>query len=605
MTLRLASFEDDCESDAETDSTARHQPSPLHTDEEATAAAQSSRDLRAFILVGLLLSCWGVLAGRLVYVQLLEQQQFARKAVRQRMLVEEIRARPGDIVDRNGRLLATSISTRSLFVDPSMLESPWETSLALSQALDMQADALFERLSQNANKRFLWIKRRLTDAEVERVRELELPSELWGFREEYLRQYPQGPLAAHILGLRDIDGVGQGGIEQQLDDELRGDDGKRVLERDAMGRVLFVRDEIEQPPANGRTVRLTIDAVMQLYVERELDRLMVEWKPDSACVVVMLPESGEILAMASRPGFDPNHPEATPENAWKNQAIAAQFEPGSTLKPFILAWALDHQAAQPDDRLYCENGAYRMGRRILHDHHSYGWLSLEDVLVKSSNIGMAKVGEKLTNDGLHEAVTTFGFGRMTGVELAGELTGLVRPLRKWNGYSTGSVPMGQELAVTPLQLITAHAALANGGRLVRPRLTIDEGNRLAQPTAVTRPCVSKSSAEWVVGQAMKSVVERGTGKSAQIENVSVFGKTGTAQKVDIATGRYSNSRHVCSFIAGAPAEQPEVLVLVMVDEPTEGGPHYGGTVAAPTSREILKLALGRVPDQSQLAKRPE
>jgi cell division protein FtsI/penicillin-binding protein 2 len=319
----------------------------------------------------------------------------------------------------------------------------------------------------------------------------------------------------------------------------------------------------------------------------------------------MEPHSGDVLAMVSRPGFDPNSLIEVPEAAWKNLAVSAAFEPGSTFKPFIVGWALQEQVLQSDEMIDCSFGAYRMGPRILHDHHSYGELSVEDVLVKSSNIGMAKIGERLGLEDLYEATRSFGFGRRTGIELPGEIPGLLHSFDRWNVYSLGSIPMGQELAVTPLQLITAHAALANGGRLVRPRLirAASEDDSIASPASTVnavRPAADVGArlldaqvARWLVQQPMKQVVERGTGKTARIPGLSIFGKTGTAQKLDPETGTYSDKAWVLSFICGAPAEDPSVIVLLMVDEPTAPGVHYGGTVAAPTAAKILQFAEAR------------
>lgn len=551
--------------------------------------------LRLIVVSLVVLVIFAALIGRLVYVQSVGQVWYAQQAAQQRLLVEQIQARPGDLVDRNGRLLATSVRTRSLFVDPSRLQQPWQTSLALADALDLDADALFIRLTREPDRRFEWIKRRLNDDEVRRVKQLQLPPEVWGFREEFLRQYPQGQLAAHVLGLRDIDGNGRGGVEQTMDTLVRGRDGRRVLERDALGRVLAVRDEIARFPQHGRTIQLTLDSVIQLHVERELLRLADQWRPQAACAIVMDPRSGDILAMGSYPGFNPNEPHDVAAPAWRNHAIASLFEPGSTLKPFIVASALDQHLIDREERFYCEQGRYRMGRRLLHDHHSYGWLNVKDILVKSSNIGMAKIGERMTNARLYDCLRDFGFAAPTRIQLAGELPGKLRPLDQWNGYSTGSIPMGQELAVTPLQLITAHCALANEGVLIRPRLVLNGGTQDEVGPRVTRRCVSRETAAWIVQTAMRQVVEQGTGKLAQLEGVSVFGKTGTAQKVDPATGQYSKTKHICSFVAGAPAESPRCLVLVVVDEPQGAGPLYGGTVAAPSSREILRLAMRRIP----------
>lgn len=556
---------------------------------------------RSWFLVGGMLFLWLILAVRLVHLQVFHRMGLAEKAARQRTLEETIPARPGDIVDRYGRLLATTVQAKSLFVNPQQIENPWEFARQLGEAAEVDPDQLFIRLSKYREKQFLWVKRRISDEAADRVRALEIPKGVVGFRDEYLRQYPQGKLAVHVLGFRDIDGVGRGGIEQSFDQVLRGTDGKRVLVRDARGRVIEVQESIAQAPRHGRTVVLTLDAVLQLYAERELDRILTEWRPKHAGAIVLDPKTGEVLAMASRPTFDPNDPIDVPVAAWKNFNIASVYEPGSTFKPFIVAWALKHGVIERDEVLNCENGAYRMGRRILHDHHPYGDLSLTDVLVKSSNIGMAKIGERLTNPELFNAVKAFGFGEPTGIELPGEVSGLLRPLDKWDIYSTGSIPMGQEFAVTPLQLIVAHAALANGGKLLRPYLVLEQTEAIVSAgsnaipvrskTSVVSPPVPSEVAEWIVQQPMVEVVKRGTGRRAKLENYTVFGKTGTAQKLDPETGTYAKDRDVCSFICGAPAHDPQLLVLIVVDEPTEGENHGGGTVAAPHAAHLLNQAL--------------
>jgi len=518
--------------------------------------------------------------------------------------------------------MAITVDTRSLYVVPSQIVAPRQTAESLANALSVDADQLERRLRTNRKKQFLWIKRRLTDAEIGRVRALHLPADIWGFRKEYRRCYPQGTLAAHVLGLRDIDGNGRGGVEQALDSVLHGRDGRRVLIRDAHGRVIEVQHDLRRMPQPGRNVVLTIDAVVQLDAEQELDAVMSRWKPRGACVTVLDPRSGEILAMASRPTFDPNTPQRVAENAWMNRNIAMMYEPGSTFKPFVVAWAIDHHVISPDEQFDCERGQWRMGRRILHDHHPYGTLSVTDILVKSSNIGMAKIGSRLGNAGLFEAAAAFGFGGKTGLGLPSEQSGMLRPLKKWNGYSTGSVPMGQEIAVTPLQLIAAHAVLAGDGQLLSPRLVLRHGggvlsngkrsaaeatSLIASTATVVSRVISTRTAHWIVTGPLTDVVRRGTGKRARLADYTVFGKTGTAQKLDPQTGRYSTNKYVSSFLCGAPADAPRVLVLVVVDEPSVGGSHYGGTVAAPTAARVLHKTLRhlRVPPDRVAVRRTE
>ncbi|QDU49714.1 peptidoglycan D,D-transpeptidase FtsI family protein [Gimesia panareensis] len=562
--------------------------------------SQSRINWRSWILIGVVVMAWLVISGRLIYLQYVGHRQFKTVVTRQQVFKEKIPARPGDILDRNGRLLATTIVSNSLYVVPQRLKGT-QQAIQVCAALQLDQRHFLKRLNENGDKLFLWVKRRLTDAELAQIRALDLSDDAWGFRQEYRRQYPQGTLAAHALGLRDIDGKGQGGLEEAFDHLICGQDGYRFLVRDAHGRVIEVRNDSRVAARNGETLVVTLDSIIQLYTERELQGIVKDWKPKSACAIVMDVKTCEVLALASVPSFNLNHPEQIEERAWKNTAIASIYEPGSTLKPFIVAAALEKGLVKRDDEFDCEHGEYRMGKRLLHDHHSYGMLSLTDILVKSSNIGMAKIGERLTNAGLYEAVTAFGFGQKTGIQLPGELTGIVRPLKSWNIYSTGSVPMGQEIAVTPIQLITAHVALANQGKLLNPRLIRDQIDHNYFPRSedepaqvrplVSTPLVSPEVADWLVRVPMVETVERGTGRRAKLDEYSVFGKTGTAQKPDPRTGQYSSQLHVSSFICGAPAHDPRVLVLVVVNEPSVGENHYGGTIAGPPAAEILRKTL--------------
>jgi cell division protein FtsI (penicillin-binding protein 3) len=561
---------------------------------------------------------WAIMIGRLIHLQGAQRESLNTRVTRQSSFTESIPARPGEILDRNGHVLAMTVTCESLYVVPSEIDDVADFVWQLTRVLDVNSDELYERLVKNSEKQFVWVQRRLSEEQTQQIRQLNLPSRAWGFRREYLRQYPQGDIAAHVLGMRDIDNIGHGGLEQSLDDLIRGVDGTRMMTRDARGVVVEVELDRSVTPEHGRTVISTLDILIQIKTERLLSELVERWKPVGACAIVMEPNTGEVLAMASQPTFNPNHPGEVPSNAWRNLAVSAVFEPGSTFKPFVVSWAIQQGAIRRDDVIPCFSGAYRMGKRILHDHHPYSKLSVEDVLVKSSNIGMARISEQLGLHELYRATAAFGFGARTGIELPGEVDGLVRPQADWDEYSLGSIPMGHELAVTPLQLITAHAALANRGSMVRPHLLVDSSSDQITPlplsdvrTVEAAPglestLIDPEIAEWIVRHPMKAVVERGTGRNGQIAGLSIFGKTGTAQKSDPETGGYSDTKHVCSFICGAPAENPQVLVLIMVDEPTAEGLHYGGTVAAPTASKILEFALQRLPHvSSRMTVRPE
>ena len=696
-----------------------------------TGTSNETLAWRTRFLVVAVCAFWMILGGRLVQLQWFSRERFTAQVEDQSTSWEEIAARPGDILDREGRVLATSITAKSFFVVPSQLtQQPkqWELVSSIAEALGQDADQLQARIAAHGKKHFLWVQRRITDDDtLTKLYALEAPKkgpQLFGFRDEFLRQYPQGHLAAHVLGGRDVDGRGRGGIEQTLNAKLAGKSGYRRLTLDSRLRVIEVQTDLNRAPQHGQSVTLTLDTIIQMHVEEELDRVMEKWKAKHAAAIVLDPKTGEVLAMASRPTYDPNDLTHVSIDAWKNQAIAAIWEPGSTFKPMIVGWGIEHGFIRRDESFHCENGLYRMGSRELHDHHKYGVLSLTDVLVKSSNIGMAKVGQRMGNAELYQAAVTFGFGRRTGIELPGELSGMLAPLKKWTSYSTGSIPMGQEIAVTPIQLLAAHAALANGGTLISPHLVRagrtqpigrpwaekpDRGERtadadsllqqisfqsaaasrrvrsfanpgLAEPqeetdssdlpreqpivrerrslnsidprelgtrnselgtsiddrfdltddgraeqespldrdeilqevpafandtdsplaAPVVSTTISADVARWLVQTPMTEVIKRGTGKKARLDDYTVFGKTGTAQKRDPQTGKYSNRLHVSSFVGGAPAANPRVLVLVMVDEPSSGGEHFGGDIAAPPAREIIHKSLqqlGVAPEQ--------
>ena len=548
-------------------------------------------------------TCWLILFGRLIHLQSWQSDELEKRANRQHSFTQTIAARPGDIVDRNGRLLATSVKTQSLYLIPKQIDDPQSIARQIAKALDLSANNLEEKIIRHRKKYFIWVKRRLSPKEANRIRELDLPKGTWGFEQEFRRYYPQEELAAHLIGLRNIDGEGQGGIEQSFNRDIQGKPGERTLIRDSRGRIIDMDEYSLLHPVDGKTIILSIDSILQFHAEKELEALMEEWEPKGACVTIMDPKTGEILASASRPVFNPNLPQEAKPADWKNLNTSAVFEPGSTFKPFVVAWALEQGLIQKEESFHCEHGVYRMGPRVLHDHHRYGELSLTDVLVKSSNIGMAKIGERLTNENLYRAAVMFGFGSKTGSGLPGELNGILQSFHKWNIYSTGSIPMGQEIAVTPLQLITAHAALANEGVYRQPGLILRKldssfihtrGFQLQEETTQTKvvsPLIKPEICQWLIEKPMTEVVTRGTGKKAQLENYSVFGKTGTAQKIDPETGQYSHSQLVCSFICGAPSDDPRAIVLVVVDEPTKGQPFYGGTVAAPTASKILEKTL--------------
>ncbi len=509
----------------------------------------------------------------------------------------------GDIRDVSGEILALSVPVESVWADPATLPDPGPAARALAGALGLPEERVRERLSgagRDRPLRFVWIKRRVSAREAQAVRGLLARPEFlpdrrtreakFGLATELSRSYPFGPLGAHLLGFESADERLHEGLERSMDKFLDGRD--RVFDVQVDGRRNPLGGRFADP--RGASVVLTINLQFQKALEEALDQACATHRPRWAVAVAIDPRTGAVLGLANRPGFDPNRPGDFAGDARRNRALVDPYEPGSTLKPFLAAFALDRGLARPDTKFDCENGLWKHGPRILHDHHPYGTLTLADGLRVSSNIFAAKLGAlTLGRDRLHECLTAFGFGARTGIDLPAEDDGKLAPAKKWSIYTLTSVPIGHEIAVTPLQLACAMAAIANGGTLWRPyailRVVDADGSVLAEnaPRATRRVLGPKAAAQMV--EILKSVVDSGTGKKAQVPGVAVAGKTGTTQKVDPRTGRYGHEKYISSFVGFAPAEEPRVCVAVVIDEPQ--GEYYGGAVAAPVVAEIIATGL--------------
>lgn len=547
------------------------------------------------------LASLALISLRAAHVAVFVADQLVPKFVRQHGHRELIPAPPGDIVDRHGRLLATSRPVYSLFVNPRAFDFKEHEPIVqrVAQALNLDASSLLRRIEQNRDRYFMWMRRRLSEEELRRLHELNLDAP-FGYRREFARIYPRGAVAAHVLGFRDIDLRARCGVELAFDHVLAGKPGVQLVRRDASGRPLRIQVPPGGWPRPGNTLQLTIDLVIQEFAEQALEEVVQQWQPrgGGACIV-MDPATGEVLGMASWPEYDPNDPAAADPESWLNRAVGAVYEPGSTFKPFIAAAALNWGVVSPEDIIDCHNGVYRMGARILHSHRPYGRLPFPEVLIRSDNIGMAIIGERLGIEGTFRAVHLFGFGTRTGIEIPGEVPGKVLPYHLWNLYSLGSVPMGHEIGVTPIQLINAFAALANGGWLLRPTVVLSvtdpEGHvRLFHDgPSVVRRVVRTEVARYLVEDVLTQVVDspHGTGRRARSDYYTVFGKTGTAQKPDPDGSGYLKGRHISSFVAGAPAHAPQVVAYLIVDDPAVQGTHYGGEVAAPAVGKLLERCL--------------
>jgi len=505
-----------------------------------------------FIFIGL--------SVRLFAIQVADHEGYAAKRDAHRTGFIDVRPPAGTITDARGEALAVSVAVPSIFRIPPpptpVVEGPPEP-----------------------RRHFEWVIRRATDADVARIKGM--PG--YGVRTEYVRRYPQGTVAAHVLGLRNIDDVGIEGLERSLDRAIGTRPHRGQIEVDALRVKLSYPD----PLPGGADVQLTIDLVLQRIVEEELDAAVAQYRPKWASVVVMDPHTGAVLALANRPTFDPNAPVTDPRSH-QNLALSAPYEPGSTLKPFIVAGALEEKLIGPRTMIDCEMGLWRHGARVLHDHHPYGSLTVADVVVKSSNIGAAKIGAlTLGKLRLRKWASAFGFGRRTGVEMPLEDPGRLVALSRWSEFTNTSVPMGHEISCTVLQLTAAMSAIANGGKLMRPYVVARVGGAEAgRPPGVE--ILSKKTCEQM-REMLAEVVKSGTGQKASIPGVQVAGKTGTTQKVDPATRQYTHERHIASFAGFAPAEDARLCLAVVIDEPQ--GAYYGGAVAAPVVANIIRRSL--------------
>lgn len=559
---------------------------------------------RGICFLVLILILFVVLGWRLYEIQYVHYEEFSGSAEGYINSNISWTPRRGKIIDSKGRDFAISIKTPSCAFDPKVADMRGVDRLdvveQVAKVLELTPAEMDKAYTgaMKENSRFVWIKRRLDPEQIQKVKDLRLPGIV--FPVEYTRRYPQGITGSQVLGFSDIDGKGREGVERICDSILRGIGGSRDVQRDAIGRKLADENNALVSEAPGLNIELTLDSYIQDLTERELAKAVVENGGVSGSAVVMDPATGDILAMAGYPSFDANNPAEFPAKNRLNPGIASVFEPGSIFKSIVMAAALEQKVVTPTTEFNCEGGAWRMPEngRVLHDSHGYGVLPVSTILTKSSNIGMAKIAAIMGKDNLYKGLREFGIGSKTGVPMAGELDGTLRPAEKWTSYSMGSIPMGQEVTITPLQAVTAYSAIANGGVLLKPRLVknIYSGDKIVKNVPVTprRKVISNNVSEDIL-KMLQATVEVGTGKRARSEKYTVGGKTGTAQLAcnseELAAGQrgYSANRYIGSFIAVAPIERPRVIVLVSVREPKKS--HYGGTVSAPAVKNILEGVL--------------
>jgi cell division protein FtsI (penicillin-binding protein 3) len=538
-------------------------------------------------------------AWRLVELQILRADEMKAQARRQHEQIVEIGGERGAVLDRAGRELAVSVATSSLFAHPARVADPARAARLLAGAIDVPEGRILERL--RSDQPFVWLKRRMDPKMAKAVQSLGLPlgeGQPFGFETEGKRFYPQGRLGVHAVGNANIDQRGVEGIERSFDAVLQGDSSRYLAVRDGRGGMVL---QLVQPASKiPQDVVLTLDLDLQHIVEREIERAWVESGSRAAAAVLLDPATGEILAMANRPTADANlYGEATPEGR-RNRAVVDQYEPGSTFKVITAATALELGTVSPEQLFDCQNGSISVAGFRIHDHHPYGVLSVRQILEKSSNVGIIKVGRTIPRERFDEFVRKFGFGRRTGIELPGERSGQITPLSRWSALSPASMSMGQEIAVTALQLASAMAAVANGGVRVPPRIVL--GTRDAagglEPAPSPEPVrvISERTARTLAG-ILEGVVARGTGTKAAVPGYRLAGKTGTAQKVVPGQG-FSHSQFVASFAGFGPVDAPRLAGILVLDSPS-GGVYYGGQVAAPAFGRIMADALAylRVPPE--------
>jgi len=535
------------------------------------------------VLVGL---GFGALTVKLFVIQIRDRDRLVAHAERQLRRTLHVRAKRGDVLDRKGRPLAVSMDAPSLYANPQEVGNPSEAAWRLSNILGLPRRKLKRKLSRGG--RYVWIRRKITPGEKSKILGLNLSG--LGFVTESRRFYPKRELASSLLGFVGVDDIGLAGMELVFEKKMKGRPGRIRIERDAKGRSVHPEANIVKSPEPGADVRLTIDEVIQYIVEKELRLQLERTGARKAIGVIAEPSTGRILAIATVPGYNPNAYSRYSPVLWKQAAVQNVYEPGSTFK-IVTAAAYLNSGKKLTKKYYAEEGGYRIGtgRFVLHDTKKFGWLTAEQIIVKSSNIGTYKMAKDVGAGNIYKMARQFGFGSKTGVSFPGESRGILRPPKIWSRTSLAAISIGQEVSVTPLQLVMAFAAIANGGILRTPRLVdkVERGGRalllpkLSAPRRVFAPKVAQRLAAL-----LRKVVTVGTGRAAEVPGYGSAGKTGTAQKADRGTRGYSKSKFITSFAGFVPYENPRIALLVMFDEGNIRGEAWGSTIAAPVWKRI-------------------
>jgi cell division protein FtsI/penicillin-binding protein 2 len=529
-----------------------------------------------------------LLIYRLYNIQVIQSNKFEEIAQQEHLTSFSIEGERGNIYDRNLKKLVVNVNVQSLFAIPPKIENPQEAALKISLILNLETKEVLDKLNQK--RPFVWIKRKLDETEVEEIKKLNL--EGLDFLKESKRFYPKKYLASNLMGFVGIDNQGLEGLELFFDQELKGLPGLVVLERDASGGKIPLSIKELNTHRDGNSIVLTIDEVIQYITEEALDKAFQKYKAKAGVAIVVEPKTGEVLAIAVRPSYDPNYFNKYALDLWRNLAITNTYEPGSTFKIVTIATALEEGVVKLDDQFYCKGWTNYNGH-IFHDIHQHGSQNLTDIVKNSCNVGVIQVGTRLEQKVFEKSIRRFGFGTLTEINLPGEVNGLIRSSKDWSKISLASISIGQEISITPIQLIMAISAIANRGTLMKPLIVkeILDSNQNSVKVFKPKPVRQVVSVETALTMTkiLEQVVIDGTGMEAKLDEYQVAGKTGTGQIFDFATGKYSNSAYTSLFVGYVPAENPKISILILLDQPQ--GSYYGGTVAAPVFKEIASKVL--------------
>ena len=562
--------------------------------------------IRIRMIGGVFVFFFAITSARAFYLQVIKKEQLVRLAEKQHQKIVALTPARGSIYDRNSAPLAVSIEMDSCYAEPRNIDNIAETAAKLAPYLGMTREAVANKL--NGSRNFAWLQRRMSPDQVQKIKALDIDG--IGFVKETKRFYPNGEVAGHVIGFTGLDPDGLEGIELKYNSTILGSSGYLVTERDALGRDVAQKGTVVTKASKGQNVTLTLDKNIQYITEKELAKAVTQSGAKGGMALVMEPQTGRVLAMANYPSFNPNAYFRYSPTVLRNKTIVDSFEPGSTFKVFLISAALEEKTVTPNDAFNCENGSFAIGGRVIHDTHKYGRLTVADILKYSSNIGAAKIGARLGQERLYSHLKDFGFGARSGIDLPGEAYGYLRDGSQWFGVELATISFGQGVSATALQLATAISAVANGGQLMKPYLveTISDENGVElehTSPQVQRRVISQETAATMARLMEGVTTEGGTGMNAAVEGYRVAGKTGTAQKVDPVTRGYSADKRIASFVGFAPADNPRLTILVVVDEPKTSP--YGGVVAAPAFSAIAQQTLCylKVPPSKEIKARHE